>query len=199
MPQRGHGSGTSRRHGTLREFLPSLHCGPGDCCPGRFLLYAEPRSGGDVVDRTDDRLACCTTLSCRPPASQSRTRHPPAKRAAARPRAAEERPPVCRGRHGGRAVGRCPGSGPGRNGSTGALLSEASCSVIALRATGSRGAPLGAPLRAIRGAICRRGVPDRNHRAPQVSPRMKPSGQGSFGSSMCWWMPVTQARPRWRG
>ena len=63
-----------------------------------------------------------TTLSHGPPASLSRTRHPPAKRAAARPRAAEERPP-------GGAVGRCPGSGPGRNGSTRALVPEASCSM----------------------------------------------------------------------
>ena len=43
-----------------------------------------------------------------------RTRHPPAKRAAARPRGGREA--AAPG-----AVGRCPGSGPGRDGSAGAL------------------------------------------------------------------------------
>ena len=50
--------------------------------------WALPQSSG-----ADFPLYGAYSLSHRPPASLSRTRHPPAKRAAARPRAAEKRPP----------------------------------------------------------------------------------------------------------
>ena len=82
-----------------------------------------PRRVGGFLEAFRELHACkqhCMTPARRPPPSLSRTRHPPAKRAAARPRAAEKRPP-------GGAVGRCPGSGPGRDGSAGALPAGGVC------------------------------------------------------------------------
>ena len=93
-----------RRRDRLRRRAHRRPCGSTTPTPPPPAAAA-PRS-------RSDRAARYTTPGRDPPPSPSRTRHPPARGSGGREAAAWG------------AVGRCPGSGPGRDGSTGALPSE---------------------------------------------------------------------------